>query len=104
MSSIGVGDEVEWTSQVAGVSRRKRGVVVAVISRRMAPLLTVWWEYHSHEYCLHNCEAAAGGGYRDHASYLVAVRHGGPRARLWLYWPRVMHLRKVMHSVCAGDR
>jgi len=75
------GDRVQWTSQSAGVTTTKRGVIVAVIPPGMEPEMYMTAEYH--------CGSPDGFGMRRyHESYLVKVDGKGNG----LYWPRVCHL------------
>ena len=65
-----VGDKVSWTSQSAGVTKTKTGVVVEVLPA--------------------GCKTGRKfGAPRDHESYLVKVGRSEK-----LYWPRVCHLKK----------
>jgi len=74
-----VGIQVEWTSQSAGVTKTKRGVIVAVVppNQDAESCLPAGTKSNSISY----------GVPRDHESYLVQV---GGSARL--YWPRVKGL------------
>ncbi len=86
-----VGDKVQWTSQAAGSTKTKVGVVVGVVpaasSIERHPVFRDW-----------NERLCYGGGLlRNHESYLVAVEYGTPQhgIRKALYWPRVKGLRMV---------
>jgi hypothetical protein len=70
-----VGDRVEWTSQAAGVTRTKVGVVEHVVAPREDPGPM--------------SKNRVPGMPRDHESYLVRVKGRG------CYWPRVKALRLV---------
>ncbi len=75
MTKIGVKDpltigaRVTWTSQSAGVTKTKAGVVEVVVPAGEKP-----------------AGIRNPGTSRDHVSYLVRADHGR------LYWPRVKHL------------
>jgi len=75
------GDRVKWTSQSAGFTTTKRGVIVAIVPAGVMP-----------EDCVpagYRCHGPEGFGMaRDHESYLVKVDGKGKG----LYWPRVCHL------------
>lgn len=83
MSIFTIGDEVTWTSQSAGITKTKTGVVVAVV--------------YPGEPVNHALEHAhirgriknPGSARHDRQSYVV--RAGGR-----LYWPRVNQLSKVV--------
>lgn len=70
-----IGDRVEWTSQSAGCTRTKAGVVECVLDPREEPGPM--------------SKNRNPGMVRDHVSYLVRVKGRG------LYWPRVKALRPV---------
>jgi len=71
-----VGDEVEWTSQAAGITRTKRGTVIEVVPAGQFPSRKPG---RNDLACLS----------RDHDSYVVSVKGRGT------YWPRASQLRKV---------
>ena len=78
--SFEVGDEVEWTSQAAGIVKAKRGTVEMIVPRGKRP------------------EIKGVGFQRDHVSYVVRVRQynaNGKVIRTQCYWPRVSALRLV---------
>jgi hypothetical protein len=80
MGAFKVGDWVEWTSQSAGVSKRKCGEVVQVIAAGAF------------------CRSVHGAGLcRDHESYVVKV---GYRR----YWPRVAHLTWATSRFATATR
>jgi hypothetical protein len=76
-----MGDEVEWTSQSAGISTTKRGKVEKVVRAGVTPPKL--------------SKNANPGRYRDHDSYLIRVKGKG------LYWPRIS-LLKVIKESCHG--
>jgi hypothetical protein len=67
---FGIGDQVAWTSQSAGIAKHKTGGVVQVVPPGGYPV-----------------GVRNPGMARDHLSYVVRVKYRG------LYWPRVGHLR-----------
>lgn len=71
MTAFRVGDVVEWTSQSAGVVKRKRGEVIALLKPGE-------W-------------LSGPRRIRDHVSYVVRVREPYLQ-RSRLYWPRVPQL------------
>lgn len=81
MSTFSVGDRVQWTSQSAGYTSTKIGVVETIIPAGATPPKT--------------SKSPQPGAARDHVSYLVRVKGKG------LYWPRVKHLSPV---VTLADR
>jgi hypothetical protein len=71
-----LGDRVYWTSQAAGYSRMKAGLVTQVIPRGKQPKMR------------------GIGMARDHESYVIrASVCDGQRKRTKLYWPRVSQLK-----------
>ena len=78
--TFGIGDRVTWESQSAGYSKKKSGVVVAVVPPRQFV-----------NYCI-PCGfllKSIPGKPRPHESYLIRVG-----ASASLYWPRVAMLNK----------
>lgn len=79
-----IGDLVEWTSQSAGIVKRKIGEIVYVVPARERPVRLV---------------GAGCGQSRDHESYVVRVRQydrlGEKVIRTRGYWPRVSALVPV---------
>jgi hypothetical protein len=74
-----VGDKVVWTSQAAGYTRTKRGVIIAVVPAKNDP----------RRFMPAGCKLDGPGLSRDHESYLVRSDRRG------LYWPRVSALKPV---------
>jgi hypothetical protein len=89
---IEVGSNVNWRSQASGSQTEKRGVVVAVIAGgrgsadKARSVINRLKRSGTHRSCY------GGGSDRDHASYVVEVVTGGPKARKALYWPRSVNL------------
>ena len=78
------GTEVEWSSQAAGITRTKRGLVVEVVPAGEKSMLMSPYPV---------------GLPRDHESYVIraSVVNGSERQkrRTRLYWPKVKYLSKV---------
>ena len=80
MSDIQLDDTVEWTSQAAGYTRTKVGVVVGLVPAGHLPDRDRF----------HSLYRSSGVGMpRDHVSYVVKVTGRG------VYWPIAKKLRKV---------
>ena len=75
-----VGDEVEWTSQAGGRTKKKVGVIVEVIHPGEIP--------EARAYSDLACKGI--GFWRDKESYVVAVKDG--KRAVKHYWPRVKGL------------
>jgi hypothetical protein len=79
------GNIVRWTSQSAGITRTKQGVVVRVLDKHERPV-----------------EVGSSGMGREHESYLIraSVIDGSEqqRRRTRLYWPKVSKLEWVSAS------
>jgi hypothetical protein len=82
-----VGDRVTWESQSAGYSKKKSGVVVAVVPPRQ--------RVNDRIPCGFRLKSVPGM-YRPHESYLIRV---GTSASL--YWPRVALLHGEVDSDAA---
>lgn len=81
-----VGSKVAWVSQSAGTSKEKHGEVINVIPAGEKPGAQLYLS-RLQSY------SRPGGGFglpRDHESYLVEVREGKRKPKL--YWPRVAAL------------
>lgn len=81
------GDVVEWTSQAAGISKTKRGIIVAVMPAG------VWPGWYLNDFApkskrWNTSKHCNFGDARKRESYIVRV---GDR----IYWPHVKQLRKV---------
>lgn len=77
-----IGDEVEWTSSSNGTTKKKQGVVEAVIPKGSRPTPK-------------QCKEADAYGYgRDHESYVVRCGKTD-KCNGKLYWPRASALTKV---------
>lgn len=77
--------KVAWVSQSAGTWKEKHGVVIRVVPPGQEP--TGGFRFYSDTHVL------PGGGFglpRDHESYLVEVRVGKRKPKL--YWPAVSRL------------
>jgi hypothetical protein len=85
--TFGIGDRVTWESQSAGYSKKKSGVVVAVVPPRQL--------VNDRIPCGFRLKSVPGM-YREHESYLIRV---GTSASL--YWPRVALLHKEVDSDAA---
>jgi hypothetical protein len=79
--AVKIGDKVQWTSQSAGYSKTKSGVIVAIVPIGYPPQASLLDNYEL---------KSVPGMCRDHESYLVAV---GKSKRL--YWPRVSNLAAI---------
>jgi Ni/Co efflux regulator RcnB len=80
MSNIQLDDVVEWTSQAAGYTRTKVGVVVGLVPVGHLPGGDRFPSLY---------RGAGVGMPRDHISYVVRVPGRG------VYWPVAKKLRKV---------
>lgn len=79
--------KVAWVSQSNGTRKEKHGKVIRIVPTGQDPLggFTAWGDTHS----------MPGGGFgnpRNHESYLVEVREGKRKPKL--YWPRVAALEE----------
>ena len=74
-----VGDTVEWTSQAAGVTRTKRGVIIEVVPGGRDPLTKL----------------VDIGSSRRRESYVVRASVVG-KTKTKLYWPNPTALKKVV--------
>jgi hypothetical protein len=103
--SIGlkVGDKVKWASQAGGVWKDKEGVVVAVIAGGRDSGERANAEIKARTQAGTHRSAFGGGWARDHESYVVEVRQGGPKSKPVLYWPVASKLRKDDSNVEASD-
>lgn len=83
---IGLGDTVTWTSQAAGVSKSKTGIVEEVVPVKGMP---------SRERFPQLYRGPGVGSPRDHVSYVVRVPGRTAKASGTLYWPRASALAKT---------
>ena len=94
---MNLGDKVEWTSQAGGRTKKKTGVIVAIVPARNRHRLTqcIPGLNMSQVYSKYNTGPIDGGGLsRNHESYLVEVKTGKTEAaKKSLYWPRVSGLK-----------
>ena len=76
---------VAWVSQSRGTSKEKHGRVIRIVPPQKHPLggFSAWGDTHS-------LQLSAYGQVRDHESYLIEVREGKGKRRL--YWPVVAKL------------
>jgi len=81
------GDTVTWTSQAGGVSKRKSGVVVAVVPAKTLPSKADFPGLY---------RGAGIGSSRSHESYVIRVKTGATAFRI--YWPRVNGLSVVQRD------
>lgn len=90
MDSAGfkVGDKVQWSSQAAGHTKTKEGIVA-----RIVPVGTEPWKIINGSE-LEPMSRQFDGTSRNHESCLVVVT--GPRGGKNLYWPRVSSLKLVV--------
>lgn len=92
IASMQVGDTVEWTSQGAGTTRKKHGVIVAVIAPGENPMSKIM------SMCGHggfNSQYGMGLPRREQ-TYLVACETKSGRGAKKLYWPRSCLLKPVL--------
>lgn len=76
-----VGDRVFWVSQAAGISRRKEGEVIEVVTSGAYPKSRL---------------SAKPGHSRDHESYVVKAKAIGTQTEnTKVYWPLVTHLQPM---------
>lgn len=75
------GDEVTWTSQASGYSKKKRGVIQRALKEGDTPNLK--------EHAGLRKNGAQSCTPRDHRSYIVKTADGK------LYWPLVKYLKPV---------
>jgi len=93
-----IGDIVTWTSQSAGLTKKKTGTILAVVPAGHDPAkiadavdpIHPWSRFY---YQLSGCF----GNPRDHDSYLILV---GPV----IYWPRVSLLKLEDALFAKGQR
>lgn len=78
-----VGQVVMWTSQAAGYTKTKSGVIEAIIEAGALP---------DRNQFLQLFKGPGVGGSRDHRSYVVRVKGKTDRSAGKLYWPRVSAL------------
>jgi hypothetical protein len=74
-----VGDHVEWTSQAGGYTKKKRGVIVAVVPAHA----------DVRKHLPEGKTVDSGSLFRPQESYLVEVDGSN-----YLYWPRAKYLRQ----------
>lgn len=96
---IEIGSEVTWTSQAAGTTKQKRGVVVAVMRPGFYLGRSVLIELLGPDFTngKYNESALGWGESRSYESYIIAVPADG-KGKPRLYWPRSSQLRKVESS------
>ena len=84
---IKLGDRVTWTSQAAGATKTKTGIIIGVVKAGSRPDRVKFKQL---------CKNGIGWS-RNHESYVVSVdvgkREKGVSFRQ--YWPRVSALKKV---------
>ena len=84
-----LGDKVYWTSQAQGFTKRKEGVIVAVVPMNQDPK-----DYVPQDAGGVFFQLKFPGGFRDHESYLIRV--GKKRT---LYWPLAKNLHMDIRNV-----
>jgi hypothetical protein len=85
-SAISLGDTVKWSSQSAGYTKEKTGIVEEVVSAKGVP---------SRERFPQLYKSAGVGLPRDHVSYVVRVPGKTAKSAGTAYWPRVSGLTKA---------
>lgn len=94
MDKYRIGDMVEWTSSSAGVTKKKQGIVVAIVGPNRKPCAALS-KKELDGYTQGPVRAAFKFSVtRDHESFLVSVE-GGPKRKPQLYWPLVSALGLV---------
>jgi len=83
------GDLVSWTSQSAGYTKTKHGVVAAVVPAGAYP---------SREKFLQLYRGPGVGMHRDHVSYVVHVPSLTGRGAGTFYWPRAAALEPTKRA------
>lgn len=78
------GDAVSWSSQAAGYTRTKTGVVVQVVPAGAMPDRQRFERLY---------KGAGVGGPRDHESFVILVPGKTSKAAGTLYWPRAAGLK-----------
>lgn len=84
-----VGDIVEWESAAGGVSKKKRGCIVAFVPSFANPL-ELKFDLSAH---IKKFDGSSTG--RPEGSFLVSCEGLSPTSKRYLYWPKVSYLRKV---------
>lgn len=88
---MNIGDTVFWDSQSQGFSKRKKGIIIAIIPAGIAPLNTEYADL---------LPDGAGSLPRKETSYIVAVPGKTERAKAKHYWPRTSAL--ILQQPTAG--
>lgn len=89
-STFSVGDGVTWTSQSAGHTRTKTGIVEQVVPIKAMPDRQRFERLY---------KGPGVGLPRDHVSYVVRVPGKTAKSAGTLYWPRVAGLQRVEGAV-----
>lgn len=84
-----VGDIVEWESVSGGVSKKKRGSIIASVPPGTNPL-ELKFDFYVY---INKFDALSMG--RSKESFIVSCEGLSPTSKRYLYWPKVSYLRKV---------